>query len=172
MHLPWGRPQLVSEHTYYVPQTVHIVHGFPLSWKTRTDPLNLWKRALSFFHRGGEGGTGSPCSWALQCWSFLLTWWFTLCPSLPSLVMRTWFLWALWDRNSRGVLGYSLRPHEASWMPLEVNLTCREMCRQGRWEDCVTASFLPGPVLWRLTKVSGNPRVVETWGFPVLHLVV
>ena len=159
-----------------IPQTVQIVHGFPLSWKTLIDPLNLWKRALSLFHRG-EGGTGSPCSWAPQeQWTSALVFLTYLMIHFVSITTfpceENLVLWALWDRSSSGVSGYSLRPHEASWMPLEVNLTCREMCRQGRWEDCVTTSFLPGPVLWRLTKVSGNPRVVETWGFPVLHLVV
>ena len=140
----------------------------------------LWtseRERYPYFTEEERGAQGAHVVGPLKCsgpqlWSFSLTWWFCLCPSLPSLVMRTWFLWALWDRSSSGVSGYSLRPHEASWMPLEVNLTCREMCRQGRWEDCVTASFLPGLVLWRLTKVSGNPRVEETQGFPVLHLVV
>lgn len=86
MHLPWGRPQLVSEHTYYVPQTVHIVHGFPLSWKTQI----LWtseREHYPFFTEEETGAQGAhvvgPFSVGLSCWPddslcvrhYLPLWW-------------------------------------------------------------------------------------------------
>lgn len=57
--------------------------------------------------------------------------------------------------------GMTLTLYLTSVLSLEVNLICREMCRQGRWKDHASGLLSRDrPVLWRL-KVSRNSGVVE-----------
>lgn len=88
MHLPWGRPQLVSEHTYYVPQTANCT-WFSFILKNTHRSFGPLKESIILFspRRRGGGAQGArvvgPFSVGLSYWSddslcvchYLPSWW-------------------------------------------------------------------------------------------------
>ena len=88
------------------------------------EPYKSTRRVYSYPYfteeRGAQGAlvVGPLKNSGPQLWSFLLTWWFTLCPSLPSLVKRTWFCGhcgteaAVW---CRGIPWDHMRPLGCPW---------------------------------------------------------